>query len=91
VDNTEPTAVFTGFAWREAGTMPWNPLPLTCPVVPRPTGHDIEFQVSYQAAATHLRSLHLTGGGCGGGTPVRTSAANTAEHWYTGPLDNNVT
>jgi len=90
VDNSSPNnSQFTGLAWRVAGGGPWIPLSLICPVVARPTGMDIEFQVSYQATAAHLRSFVLSGGGCGGGNPVLTSALSTAQHWHTGPLDNS--
>ncbi len=91
VDNSSPnTSQFTALAWRVVGTSVWTPLSLVCPVVARPSGLDIEFRVSYQASAAHLRSLVLSGGGCGGGNPTLTSALSTAQHWHTSPLDNTV-
>jgi hypothetical protein len=103
VDNSAPTAQFTGLAWRVAGTAGWTPLELICPVVVRPvvSGQPvgIEFRVSYQVLATHLRSLVLSGGGCGGGAPVELAAPNWSDppsmvnpyqHWSTDPdLDNS--
>jgi hypothetical protein len=91
IDNSNPSnSQFTALAWRVAGTSTWTNLDLICPVVARPAGFDIEFRVSYQASAAHLRSLVLYGGGCGGGNPQLTSALSTAQHWHTGPLDNTV-
>ncbi|HJS28953.1 MAG TPA: hypothetical protein VJ768_05000 [Anaerolineales bacterium] len=91
IDNSSPdNSQFTALAWRVAGTSTWTNLSMICPVVARPTGFDIEFRVSYQGTAAHLRSLVLSGGGCGGGNPVLTSALSTAQHWHTGPLDNTV-
>jgi hypothetical protein len=52
---------------------------------------DIEIEVSYTAAAAHLRSVQLSGGGCGGGTPTLISALSTAQHWHTSTADNSVT
>lgn len=100
IDNSDPKPVmFTSLAWRQVGAGSWIPLELTCPVVVRPAGVDIEFRVGYLAAATHLRSLTLTGGGCGGGNPVQLispdwsdppSLSNPYEHWHTdSDLDNS--
>jgi hypothetical protein len=105
VDNaasgTDPVGIFTGFAWRVAGAPAWTPLDLVCPVVRRPAGADIEFRVSYQASADHLRSVTISGGGCGSGlAPNRklspdwsdpAGTVNPYEHFYTGPLDNSIT
>jgi len=91
IDNSSPAhSQFTALAWRVVGSSAWIPLSLICPVVARPAGMDIEFQVSYQASAAHLRSFVLVGGGCGGGNPVLTSALSTAQHWHTNALDNTV-
>lgn len=103
VDNTAPTVQFTSLAWRIAGMTAWTPLELVCPVVVRPTVGgvpvDIEFRVGYQVSAAHLRSLQLTGGGCGGGAPAQVTAptwsdppgpVNPYQHWSTDPdLDNS--
>ncbi len=95
VDNSAPTGpFFTELRWRVAGGAWSPPLSLICPVVTRPTvgGNpvDIEFMVSYQASAAHLRSVQLSGGGCGGGNPTLVSALSTAQHWHTNPADNSV-
>jgi hypothetical protein len=102
VDNSAPSAQFTSLAWRIAGAGAWIPLELVCPVVVRPVVGgipvNIEFRVAYQVAAAHLRSLQLSGGGCGGGAPVPVpapdwsdppGAINPYQHWSTDPdLDN---
>ncbi len=95
VDNAAPNpAQFTELRWRVAGGAWSAPIELICPVITRPlvggAPADIEFMVSYQVAATHLRSVSLSGGGCGGGNPTLISATSTAEHWHTSPADNSV-
>ncbi|MBI4203180.1 MAG: hypothetical protein HY532_08730 [Chloroflexi bacterium] len=103
VDNSLPTAQFMDMAWRVAGAAAWNPLPLVCPMVMRPTVGGvpvaIEFRVSYVASAAHLRSAILTGGGCGGGGPTRLLAPNWSEppgldnpyeHWHMNTFDNSL-
>ncbi|MDR7521293.1 MAG: hypothetical protein QN168_02400 [Armatimonadota bacterium] len=49
----------------------------------------VRFRID-KASATHLRSVTLSGGGCGGGAPVLVSALSTVQHWHTGPADNSV-
>ncbi len=91
VDNSNPVATFTQLRWRKAGVGPFQPLPLVCPLIPRGVvPSDIEIEVSYSVSAAHLRSVSLTGGGCGAGTPTLLSALSTAQHWHTGPADNTV-
>lgn len=94
IDNGVPVAQFTELRWRVVGGIWSAPLSLICPVVTRPTlgslPQDIEFRVSYQAATSHLRSVSLSGGGCGGGNPILSSALSTAQHWHSTPGDNNV-
>lgn len=95
IDNSAPNPVqFTELRWRVAGGVWSPPMELICPVVNRPVvaGNpaDIEFMISYQAAAVHLRSVSLSGGGCGGGNPTLISALSTAQHWHTNPADNSV-
>lgn len=68
---------------------------LICPVVTRPKSGgmpaDIEIEVSYAVVAEHLRSVQLTGGGCGGdNVPLRESPDSTFDHWHTDPSDNSV-
>ena len=93
-DNANPTTQFLELRWRVAGGAWSAPLSLICPVITRPrvggAPADIEFRVRYQVSATHLRSIELSGGGCGGGNPTLVSALSTAQHWHTGPADNTV-
>jgi hypothetical protein len=100
IDNSNPEPVmFTSLAWRQKGAASWIPLELVCPVVVRPAGVDIEFRVGYLTSATHLRSLTLSGGGCGGNNPDPLaspdwsdppSPLNPYQHWHTDPdLDNS--
>jgi len=95
IDNSRPSAQFTELRWRVAGGAWSPPVSMICPVITRPTPGgvpvDIELRLSYQAAATHLRSAVLTGGGCGGGNPTLISPIGTAQHWHTTPADNSVT
>jgi len=99
----DPLGQFTGLAWRMAGAGAWIPLPLFCPNVIRPTvggvPANIEFKVSYLASATHLRSVVVGAGGCGGLAPSRLAAPNWSdppgitnpyEHWHTDAADNSV-
>ncbi|HEX8989732.1 MAG TPA: hypothetical protein VF816_17370 [Rhodocyclaceae bacterium] len=100
IDNSTPTAAFLGLAWRVAqnNTLPctdpsWTPLPLHCPVVRRNVGDAIEFCVTWQASASHLREAALYGYGCGAASAVltKTTSDDSVGHWHTGPADNNVT
>ncbi|MBI2853075.1 MAG: hypothetical protein HYX84_08290 [Chloroflexi bacterium] len=99
----DPLGQFTGLAWRVAGGGAWIPLPLFCPMVTRPSVGgvqvNIEIRVSYLASATHLRSIILSGGGCGGLAPSQLPAPNWSdppgptnpyEHWHTDAADNSV-
>ncbi len=92
VDNSGPSALISSLAWRVEGAGAWTPLPLQCPVVRRPPGANIEFQVTWQASAAHLLYAQLVAGGCGSASAVLTltSGAASAEHWYTAELDNTV-
>lgn len=104
VDNSNPTAIFSGLAWRPAGSGAWTNVGLSCPTIFRSAGQAIELKVSYQASAQHLRSLQLSAGGCGGVAPAQLPpptwsdppapafdagvSQSPYEHWHTGPLDN---
>lgn len=97
VDNSSPQGEFLSLAWRVAqnNTLPctdpsWTPLSLACPVVRRPA-QDIEFCVTWQASASHLRDAELSARGCGAASSVltRTTGIDTVQHWHTGELDNN--
>ena len=94
VDNSAPLAQITEVRWRVEGGSWRGPLELVCPTVTRPqisgSPANIEFRVTYQVSASHLRSLSLSGGGCGGGNPILISALGTAQHWHTFSGDNAV-
>ncbi len=95
IDNSIPTGQFMKLRWRVVGGVWSPPMSLNCPVIPRPTvgGNpvDIEIEVSYQASALHLRSVVLSGGGCGvGNNTTLISALSTAQHWHTIPADNSI-
>jgi hypothetical protein len=99
VDSSSPLASFISLAWRVAqdNTLPcsdpsWTSLPLTCPVVRRNAGDNIEFCVSWQASATHLREAALSAYGCGAALAVlqRMTSDDSVGHRHTGPTDNNV-
>lgn len=106
VDNSTPSAAFTGLDWRVGSAGAWQPLELVCPVVFRPAGQSIQFRVSYTSSAHHLRDVVLGAGGCGGAAPARLPAPGWSdpptpafvggvsqspyEHWHTEPADNAV-
>lgn len=71
-DNTSPNVDFA-VAWRRAGDLAWIPMEQICPVVSRSVGQRLEFRLTFSASATHLRSVSLSAGGCGAGTPIMTS------------------
>lgn len=67
LDNSKPAPVdFLQLRWREVGTSGWQTAPLHCPIIERPTGKDIELEVRFNVAATHLRDLAITFLGCDG-------------------------
>jgi hypothetical protein len=93
LDNSAPQPLITSLAWRVLPGGSWNVFPdLICPIVERPTGHDIEFQVHYQVSASHLLKTSLSSSGCGGGTmqPSPEPAALPYMHWHTSAADNFV-
>ncbi|MEZ4701658.1 MAG: hypothetical protein R2834_15070 [Rhodothermales bacterium] len=71
VDNTNPIASFGTIAWREAGSVGWQNLPDSCPVLSRPAGQDIEIRVSYTASAPHFRNVQAGVSGCDGSPLAR--------------------
>jgi len=107
VDNSVPYApggsAFQSLSWRTLPGGTWFTFPnLICPIVHRPAGQDLEFQVQYYVAATHMLKVDIGGSGCGGGTllpvPVPTVPpyvqqpdAPEYQHWHTSPTDNSVT
>jgi hypothetical protein len=59
-------------------------------VIERPTGADIEIEVSWSASAVHFRSAALEANGCGAGNPILDGAAADREHWHEDFMDNTV-
>ena len=106
VDNSAPYAplgsAFVSVSWRALPGGAWFTFPnLICPIVHRSPGQDLEFQVQYNVAATHLLKVNIGGSGCGGGTllpvpsptvPPYVQQPNDPEyqHWHTSPTDNSV-
>lgn len=98
VDNVGPTVPFKSIKWRVAednldvNDPSWQTLSLACPVVRRPAGAAIEFCVTWQVTAPHLRQGWLSTSGCGSPLAVlnRRTAVSTVEHWHTGQFDNGV-
>lgn len=86
VDNAAPNGPFA-IEWRKVGGGAFQLLVPPCPLVKRGTTPvDLEFRVTLDASATHLRSARLSAGGCGGGDFAFVSG--TTEHWHTSTADN---
>jgi hypothetical protein len=83
VDNTRPTAIITEIRWRVQGETSWRDPTLSrkCAVIMRPTGAALEFKITYQAAAMHLRDLLLAGSGCDASNPAATPQRLTFTGW----------
>jgi hypothetical protein len=93
VDNSAPKPLFLSLAWRTLPGGSWNVFPnLICPIVHRPTGTDIEFQVQYQVSASHLLKTDVFTSGCGGGSMLPNPEPNALPymHWHTNFADNFV-
>jgi hypothetical protein len=101
VDNSSPTTALA-ISWREVGDTSWISLAGACPVVERHAGTAVEFLVQYNVAATHLRSITLSAGGCGDKMPVLSSPVPALwepltspdgiyglRHWHTDPDTDN--
>ncbi len=94
VDNKAPNVNFSQIRWRVSGgawlaqnTFTW---PFVCIVIERPTGADIEIEVTWGATAAHLRDVQITASGCGAGTPGLLSPVSTSQHWHENFADNSV-
>jgi len=93
IDNSVPQPLITSLAWRVLPFGAWNVFPsLVCPLVNRPAGSDIEFQVQYQVSASHLLRTSLANSGCGGGVMQPNPEPNALPymHWHTNASDNFV-
>ncbi len=93
LDNSAPQPLFLSLAWRVLPFGAWNVFPnLICPLVHRPAGSDIEFQVQYQVSASHLLKTSLFNSGCGGGVMQPNPEPNALPymHWHTNAADNFV-
>jgi hypothetical protein len=96
IDNRNPVAGFNQLRWREAGgsysaanTYTW---PFACIVIERPTGADIEIEITWSASAIHFRSASIGASGCGiGNTPTLVGALATSQHWHQNVFDNSMT
>lgn len=94
-------AHFTVLKWRHVGEGEddWKSLLVTCPVVRRDKGKDVEFAVGIEVATPHLRSIMLWGSGCGsthpelsGSLPANWEAlwgSRGMRHWHMSALDNS--
>lgn len=90
---------FSVLRWRHVGDLNWTSLLVSCPVIRRQAGRDVEIQVGIEVAAPHLRSIILWGNGCGAGNPEMVSSlpANWESylgdrgmrHWHTSAFDNH--
>ena len=86
VDNSAPLGPLT-IEWRKVGGGAFQLLVPPCPLVRRgSTPADLEFRVTLNASATHLRSAVLHAGGCGSGD--FTLVSGTTEHWHVSTADN---
>jgi hypothetical protein len=86
VDNSSPSGPMT-IEWRKVGGGAFQLLTPPCPLVRRgAVPADLEFRVTLDASAMHLRSAQLFAGGCGAGDFVHVSGAT--EHWHVNAADN---
>jgi hypothetical protein len=94
IDNKAPTVSFSQIRWRVEGGawLPQNTFtwPFVCIVIERPTGADIEIEVTWGASAAHLRDVQISAGGCGDGDPQLLGVLSTREHWHQSFGDNSV-
>lgn len=89
IDNSYPQGPLT-IEWRKASGGAFQLLTYPCPLVRRGVVPvDLEFRVTLQASAAHMRSAQLFASGCGGGNFSLISG--TTAHWHTSTVDNAVT
>ena len=85
-----------GVAWADAAEL----VGITCPVIPRTVGTDIELRVSWAAGDDHFRDTELRAHGCGGGSgPVHVSGSGDpatvtlpglVQRWYGAPAETGL-
>lgn len=96
LDNSQPTFPVFDVTYRVGGSGSFAPLDVTdCPKIFRDPakltpggtvaqpGEAVEIRVAWQATAAHLRNAFVVMGGCGGGTPAVSSAADSRWYWQT--------
>lgn len=89
IDNRKPQGIFTLLRWNYVGEDNWKTVGLNCPVIQRTKGRAIDIEVSYEASSDHLRSMQLTGNGCGvNGILSLKSAVDTVAWWHRNGADN---
>ncbi len=91
VDNSVPQPLITSLAWSLSPSGPWTTFPtLICPIVDRPAGAAISFQVQYTVTGTHPLQSEITASGCGGGvmTPTPEPDALPYQHHYESAADS---
>jgi len=94
IDHRLPNAGFSQIRWRPAlgawlaeNVFTW---PFACPVIRRPTGVDIQVEVTWWASAVHFRDAVMGAGGCGTGDPILLSSQASHDHWHENAGDNTV-
>jgi hypothetical protein len=81
LDNSKPSIMdFLSLRYND-GTG-WQNASLLCPIIPRPTGKDIELEVRFNVAATHLRDIYISFTGCDG-------VIGSCSYWHKDVGDNN--
>ncbi|MGH2789028.1 MAG: hypothetical protein ACRDJV_14160 [Actinomycetota bacterium] len=98
VDHSAPQGQFTKLEYKRASDPSWQSVSLVCPTIHR-NGENLQIRVSFAAWSTHLRSIAIGAGGCGGGNPTLTTglepfetgaAAATPTYWHKHAGDNSL-
>ena len=89
VDNSYPTVTYSAEYSYSPDMSGALPVPTDdCIIINRTSGQTVYIQITYTVTATHLRSVQLSPGGCGGGATLYASGSPVT-HWYTGEDDNS--
>ncbi len=89
VDNSSPTITYSAEYSYSPDLSGAQPVPTDdCIIINRTAGQTVYIQITYTVTATHLRSVQLNPGGCGGGATLYASGS-PVQHWYTGEDDNS--